>query len=189
MSFWQILLLAVGLAMDATAAAAARGCAAGERVRTQDVLRVSLLFGLAQGIMPVFGWVLGQQLGPSVQTFDHWVAFLLLGGIGAKMLYEARREPERESEQPGFAWRLLLGLAVATSIDAFAVGITLPMLDAPFVLSIVTIGVVTTLLSGLGVVIGRQAGKLLGRKLDALGGAVLILLGVKILVEHLSGNG
>lgn len=189
MSFWQILLLAVGVAMDATAVAVARGCAAGATAQVQDVLRVGLLFGFAQGVMPAFGWVLGQQLGPSVAAFDHWIAFLLLAGIGAKMLYEARGEPELESQQAGFGWRLLLGLAVATSIDAFAVGITLPMLEAPFVLSIVTIGVVTALLSGLGVVVGRQAGKLLGHKLDALGGAVLILLGVKILVEHLSGNG
>ncbi|MEY4512387.1 MAG: putative rane protein [Pseudomonadota bacterium] len=189
MSFWQILLLAVGLAMDATAVAAARGCASGVDLFAQDVLRVALLFGFAQAIMPVFGWVLGQQLGPSVAAFDHWIAFVLLVGIGAKMLHEARAEPELESQPAGFGFRLLLGLAVATSIDAFAVGITLPMLKAPFVLSIVTIGVVTALLSGLGVVVGRQAGKLLGSKLDALGGAVLILLGVKILVEHLSGNG
>lgn len=192
MSFWQILLLAVGLAMDATAVAAARGCAAGatgEGSHVRDVLRVALLFGVAQAVMPVFGWLLGQQLGPTVAAFDHWIAFVLLGGIGAKMLHEARAEPELASQAPGFGWRLLIWLAIATSIDAFAVGITLPLLGAPFALSIVTIGVVTALLSGIGVVVGRHAGRLLGRKLDALGGAVLILLGVKILVEHLSGNG
>jgi len=190
MSFWQILLLAVGVAMDATAVAAARGCAAGDRSDLRDVLRVGLLFGAAQALMPVFGWVLGQQLGPAVAAFDHWIAFVLLAGIGAKMLHEARAEREElDSQQADFAWRLLIGLAIATSIDAFAVGITLPLLDAPFALSIVTIGVVTALLSGLGVVVGRHAGRLLGRKLDALGGVVLILLGVKILVEHLSGRG
>jgi len=188
MSFWQILLLAVGLAMDATAVAAARGCAAGARLHVQDVLRVAFLFGVAQALMPVFGWVLGQQLGDAVAAFDHWIAFVLLAGIGAKMLYEARGEPELENERPGFAWRLLIGLAIATSIDAFAAGITLPLLGAPFALSIVTIGVVTALLSGLGVLLGKHAGRLLGRKLDALGGAVLILLGLKILVEHLSGR-
>jgi putative Mn2+ efflux pump MntP len=189
MSFWHILLLAVGLAMDATAVAAAKGAAAGSHSNAQDVLRVGVLFGAAQAIMPVFGWVLGQQLGPSVATFDHWIAFVLLAGIGAKMLLDARGDPELESQPPGFGWRVLFGLAIATSIDAFAVGITLPLLGAPFALSICTIGVVTALLSGLGVILGSQAGKLLGKKLDALGGAVLILLGVKILVEHLSGNG
>jgi putative Mn2+ efflux pump MntP len=163
MSFWQILLLAVGVAMDATAVAAARGCAAGDRSRMQDVLRVALLFGAAQALMPVLGWVLGQQLGHAVAAFDHWIAFALLAGIGAKMLWEARAEPEIDGQLPGFGWRLLFGLAIATSIDAFAVGITLPLLNAPFVLSIVTIGVVTALLSGLGVVVGKHAGRLLGR--------------------------
>jgi manganese efflux pump family protein len=189
MSFWHILLLAVGLAMDATAVAAARGCASGRGTHTQGVLRVALMFGVAQALMPVLGWALGERFGSSVAAFDHWIAFLVLAVVGAKMLYESWAAHDEGAQRPGFDWRLLFGLAIATSIDAFAVGLTLPLLRAPFALSIVTIGIVTAVLSGIGVVVGQRAGKLLGRKLDAFGGTVLILLGVKILVEHLSEHG
>jgi putative Mn2+ efflux pump MntP len=192
MSFLQILLLAVGLAMDATAVAAARGCAAHRSTHVDEVLRVALLFGGAQALMPVLGWALGSQLGHSMAAIDHWVAFGVLSVIGGKMLLDARKEASaaEEPEQPaGFGLRILLGLAIATSIDAFAVGLTLPLLDAPFVLSIITIGVVTAVLSGLGVLAGRRFGRLLGSKLDAFGGVVLILLGVKILIEHLTTEG
>ena len=188
MSFWQILLLAVGLAMDATAVAAARGSAAGAGSHVRDVVRVALLFGLAQALMPVLGWSLGAQIGRSVAAFDHWIVFVVLAAVGGKMLHEASSKGEESASPAGFGWRLLIGLAIATSIDAFAVGLTLPLLDAPFAMSIVTIGVVTAILSALGVVVGRHAGKLLGRKLELAGGVLLILLGVKTLVEHLSGR-
>ena len=200
MSFVQILLLAVGLAMDAAAVATARGCVTRRESRTGEVVRVALLFGGAQALMPVLGWALGSRAGQDIAKFDHWIAFIVLAGIGVKMLYEARKnateaagsmsEPAaQESDQTAAGWRILCGLAIATSVDAFAVGLTLPMLDAPFALSIATIGVVTAVLSALGVLLGQRFGALLGGKLDAFGGVVLILLGVKILVEHLSTNG
>jgi len=183
MSFLQIVLIAVGLAMDATAVATARGCGVqGSRLR--EALRIGLLFGAAQALMPVIGWSLGSQFGPYVAAFDHWVAFLVLGAVGAKMLHEALRSDEHATPL-GFGWRVLLGLALATSIDAFAVGLTLPLLSAPFALSIVTIGVVTAILSGCGVLAGGRFGAMLGRRLDAFGGVVLILLGLKILVDHM----
>ncbi|MDB4991014.1 MAG: yebN [Myxococcaceae bacterium] len=188
MSFWQILLLSVGLAMDAAAVATARGCAAGRSSRPGEVLSVALLFGFAQAAMPVLGWALGSRFGHHMATFDHWIAFSVLSLIGGKMLLDAFKDEPDEPEQPGFGWRTLCGLALATSIDAFAVGLTLPLLDAPFALSIVTIGVVTALLSGLGVLVGQRFGRLLGSKLDIVGGVVLILLGCKILFEHLSGQ-
>jgi putative Mn2+ efflux pump MntP len=189
MGFVQILLLSVGLAMDAAAVATARGCAAGRSSHTGEVLRVALLFGAAQALMPVLGWALGSRMGSSMAAFDHWIAFGVLAVIGGKMLHEALSKGPDSPAEPGFGWRVLFGLAIATSIDAFAVGLTLPLLDAPFALSILTIGVVTAVLSAIGVVIGQRFGKLLGPKLDAFGGVVLILLGVKILVEHLSEHG
>lgn len=183
MGFFQILLIAVGLAMDAMAVATARGCAVvGSRLR--EALRIGLLFGTAQAVMPVLGWVLGSRIGDYIAAFDHWVAFVVLGAIGAKMLYEALRSEEHATPL-GFSWRVLLGLALATSIDAFAVGLTLPLLSAPFALSIATIGIVTAVLSGIGVLAGGRFGAMLGRRLDAFGGAVLILLGLKILVDHM----
>ena len=186
MSFGQILLLAVGLAMDATAVAAARGCVAGGP-RGSEVLWTSLLFGSAQALMPTIGWVLGASAGPWVTAVDHWVAFGVLAALGIKMLREASRFDQNDTAHRGVGLRVMLGLALATSVDALAVGLTLPLLGAPFALSIVTIGVVTTLLSAIGGVVGRRFGKMLGKRLDVFGGMVLIFLGCKILVEHLMG--
>jgi manganese efflux pump family protein len=184
-SFGQILLLAVGLAMDATAVAAARSCA-GTQLRSLEVLSMALLFGVAQALMPTLGWMLGASAGPWVTAIDHWIAFVVLGALGIKMLREAAQY-ETHPPARGVGLRLMLGLALATSVDALAVGLTLPLLDAPFALSIVTIGVVTTLLCALAGVVGRRFGALLGKRLDTFGGVVLIFIGCKILVAHLLG--
>ena len=191
MTFGAILLLSVGLAMDATAVAAARGLAA-PRILPRHVLLVSGLFGGFQALMPLLGWLVGSRVGPLVQAWDHWIVFALLGAIGGKMLWEARAPAEETGANTGgpdpFGTRLMLVLAIATSIDAFAVGITLPMLGAPLLLSLLTIGVTTALLSAAGLFAGRRFGALLGKRLDAAGGLVLIGLGTKILVEHLRGG-
>lgn len=188
MVFFSVLTLAVGLAMDATAVAAARGLAV-PRVELRHVLAVAAWFGGAQATMPVCGALLGQFAGPYVAAIDHWIAFVLLGGIGAKMLHEAWRSDSLETAplppRP-FAPAVMLGLAIATSIDAFAAGLTLPALGAPFVLAGVVIGVVTALLSALGLMLGRRCGARVGRRLDGFGGLVLILLGTKVLIEHLA---
>jgi putative Mn2+ efflux pump MntP len=187
MGFVELLLLSLGLAMDATAVAAARGVVA-SRVRVRDALVVGALFGGAQALMPAAGWLLGDVVGPAVKSVDHWTAFVLLVGIGAKMLWESRgsnNDDDDVSADQAFALKGLLLLALATSIDAFAVGITLPMLNAPFVLSLVTIGVVTFVLSAVAVLVGKKLGAVLGSKLEVVGGLVLVVLGVRILVEHL----
>lgn len=190
MSFLQIVVLAVGLAMDATAVAAARGCASVSRPRASEVLELSLAFGFAQGLMPWLGALLGERMGSLVAAFDHWIAFGVLAAIGSKMLHEALTGAADEAEPaPGLSLRLLIALAIATSIDAFAVGLTLPLLGAPLLLSVLTIGVVTSLLTGAGVILGRRFGALLGKRLDALGGVVLIAIGLKILLEHLAAEG
>lgn len=190
MNALTILTLSVGLAMDATAVSAARGCAA-RSVRAGDVLRVALWFGGFQALMPGIGWCLGDALGSEVSAWDHWIAFGLLGAIGSKMLWEARGSAERPASEPRsnadlFGTRVLVVLAVATSIDALAAGITLPMLGAPLLLSLASIGLITAALSALGVLVGRRFGDVLGRRLDTFGGLVLVALGTKILVEHLA---
>ncbi|HEY1907433.1 MAG TPA: manganese efflux pump MntP family protein [Myxococcaceae bacterium] len=186
MKFGAILALSVGLAMDATAVSAARGMAVPE-VRPRHVALVALFFGGFQALMPVIGWLVGSRIGPLVEAWDHWIAFVLLAAIGGKMLWESRNlkaeSPRSETELFGF--RVMLALAVATSIDALAVGITLPMLDAPFALSVATIGITTAILCGVGLLVGRRAGAMFGRRLDAFGGIVLIGVGTMILVEHL----
>jgi putative Mn2+ efflux pump MntP len=187
MSFVSILLLAVGLAMDATAVAAARGLAV-TRLEPRHSLLVALFFGGSQALMPLLGWAFGAQLGGYVAAWDHWIAFVLLVGLGAKMVWEARPGADDDDapvDADPFALRVMAVLALATSIDALAVGVTLPMLGAPLALSIGTIGIVTAILSVLGLHAGRRFGALLGKRLDALGGLVLVGLGTKILLEHL----
>ena len=189
MNFPSILVLALGLAMDATAVAGARGLAA-PRIQARHVLLVAGLFGGFQAFMPLLGWIAGRYLGPWVEAWDHWIAFALLAGIGCKMIWEARAAADgevRPSSDP-FDFKVLVVLAIATSIDALAVGFTLPMLDAPLGLSMITIGVTTGVLSAMGLFAGRRFGAILGRRLDIAGGVVLIALGFKILAEHLRGG-
>ncbi|HMA97282.1 MAG TPA: manganese efflux pump MntP family protein [Polyangiaceae bacterium] len=188
MTFGAILMLAVGLAMDATAVSATRGMAV-PTIRIRHIAIVSLFFGGFQALMPLIGWIIGTSVGPLVQTWDHWIAFVLLAAVGGKMVWEAREGAERtpvDCESNVFGLRIMTVLAVATSIDALAVGITLPMLDAPLVLSLLTIGATTGLLSALGLFAGRRFGAALGQKLDVAGGLLLVGLGLKILVEHLT---
>ncbi|HWV38058.1 MAG TPA: manganese efflux pump MntP family protein [Vulgatibacter sp.] len=185
MDFPAILLLACGLAMDAAAVSASRGMAA-SRIRIRHAVLVATFFGGFQALMPLVGWLAGSRVGPLLGGWDRWIAFVLLAGIGAKMLWEAH-SPE-EVPDPGhdeklFGLRVMFLLAVATSIDALAAGFTLPLLGAPLLPSIVTIGVVTAVLSVAGLVAGRRFGALLGRRLDAAGGVVLVGLAIKSLIS------
>jgi putative Mn2+ efflux pump MntP len=192
MPFLTVLWIALGLAMDATAVAAARGLAVAQ-VRVRDALRIGLYFGGFQALMPAIGWAVGARVGDRFAAWDHWIAFVVLGGLGGKMLWEALHggddgvadaAADAASDDP-FRALVLVPLAIATSLDALAAGFTLPMLAAPFGLSLATIGVVTALLSVAGLYAGRHLGASLGRRLDVLGGLALIAMGTKILVEHL----
>jgi putative Mn2+ efflux pump MntP len=186
----SVLALSVGLAMDAMAVSAARGLAA-PRLRARHFVTVAGFFGGFQAAMPLGGWLLGKEVGPYVAAWAHWIAFALLAGIGLKMLLEARKGeslPEGATERELFGVRVMLVLAVATSIDAFAAGLTLPLIDAPPALSLASIGITTGALSALGLWAGRRFGALFGRRLDAFGGLVLVGLGVKILLERLASG-
>ena len=187
MGIGGILALAGALAMDATAVAMERGIAA-ERVRARDVLLVGLLFGGFQAAMPILGWLLGTRIGPAVEAWDHWIAFAILGALGAKSIWDALRGKKELDATKGevFGLRMLLVLALATSIDALAAGVTLPMMGAPPAPTFIAIGVVTAVLSGAGVLVGKRLGPLFGERIHLVGGLVLVGLGVKILVEHLS---
>lgn len=173
------VFLAFGLAMDATAVAAARGLAR----RGREIVILPLLFGLFQGGMAALGWGLGAWGGKYVEAYDHWIAFVLLVAIGGKMLWEAWRGEEAKEGEAGLGIYLIL--ALATSIDAAAAGITLPLMSVSPLIAIVLIGTITAACSALGYVAGRALGAHLGNKLEILGGLVLIGLGVRVLVEHL----
>lgn len=187
MSFLSLEVLAVGLAMDAAAVAASCGFSA-PSLRLRHFLTIATFFGGFQALMPLLGYWLGARIGSIVSAWDHWIAFVLLGGIGLHMIVESRGDhpDEPRSERDVFSLRMMALLGIATSIDAFAVGITLPMLNAPLTLSLAAIGVTTAALSALGLWIGRRFGTRVGRRLDMFGGVVLVLFGTKILIQHLS---
>lgn len=165
--------------MDATAVAAARGLVR----RGRELVILPLLFGAFQAGMAALGWGLGAWGGKYVAAYDHWIAFGLLVGIGGKMLYEAWKGEEAKVDKAG-AWTYVV-LALATSIDAAAAGITLPLVPVAPVISIALIGVITAACSALGYLTGRAVGAKLGNRLEILGGLVLIGLGVRVLVQHL----
>lgn len=174
--------------MDATAVAAARGLAV-PRVPAGKALRMALIFGAFHVFMPLLGWGIGAGVGKWIQAYDHWIAFAVLGLLGGKMIHEAMAGDEQEEEQAPDPFRLsvVLPLAVGISLDALAVGFTLPLLGASMIPALASMGLVTALFTLLGVYAGRKFGAMLGKRLDIVGGLVLIGIGVKILVEHLSG--
>ena len=185
MGIIELLLIAVGLAMDAFAVAVCKGLAMKE-VKAKNALIVGIWFGGFQAIMPFIGWLLGIQFEQYIVSFDHWVAFVLLGFIGGKMIYEAVKGEEEETcACESLNIKELLVLAVATSIDALAVGITFAFLGTPIVPAISIIGVVTFVISVAGVAIGHRFGVKFKSKAEFAGGLVLVLIGLKILLEHL----
>ena len=184
----SLFLLAFGLAADAFAVAIGQGAAAGAKP-LRAALIVSFAFGAAQAIAPLIGWSLGMALAGFIEAWDHWVAFALLVIVGAKMIWEGNRsDPPGEASDPGKeklagGWTLLM-LAIATSIDAAAAGITLPTLGAPIVASIATIGLVTFVMCFAGVWIGRAGSKVIGSNAEIIGGLILIVIGAKVLIDH-----
>ncbi|MCF7802190.1 MAG: manganese efflux pump MntP family protein [Candidatus Marinimicrobia bacterium] len=180
-----ILLISISLAMDAFAVSLASGCSH-PRFRWPDALLMALFFGCFQAGMPVIGWYGGTHLQKMLAPLDHWIAFTLLALIGGHMIYQALWD---HSDSPGinpFSFKILTGLAIATSIDALVVGVTLALIQTPILLPVISIGVVTFIFSVTGVYLGRQTGRRFGSRFEILGGLILIGLGVKILIEHLT---
>jgi putative Mn2+ efflux pump MntP len=180
-----ILFIAVGLAMDAFAVSIVMG-SMHKDLRVRHALRMALFFGGFQTFMPVIGFFAGLGLKEYIQAFDHWIAFGLLCLVGGKMIYESFRLEAAEKNRDPSDLLTLLALSLATSIDALAVGITLSLLQASLALAVAIIGVVTFGLSCAGVFLGKRFGHLFESKAEILGGLILIAIGVKILIEHLS---
>ena len=185
MEFATTLFIAVGLAMDAFAVAISGGATVRED-RARYALIVGALFGGFQAGMPVLGWLGGASFASLIGVYDHWIAFLLLALIGGKMIVEAVRGDGDGVQFAGGSMATFLVLAVATSIDALAVGVTFAVLDTPILWPAVTIGAVTFVLSAAGVLIGSAFGRVSGRKVEILGGVILIALGLRILLDHLA---
>jgi len=181
----SIVFVAVGLAMDAFAVSVANGLAV-SRLRVRFALKIALFFGVFQAVMPMVGWLLGLGLRDLIGSFDHWIAFGLLAFVGGKMIYESFKLEEAENPRDDLSLAMLLVLSVATSIDALAVGLTLSIIKVNIITPAVIIGIVTFALSYAGVFIGDRFGHFFEKKIEALGGLILIGIGLKILVEHLA---
>ena len=182
MELITVLLLAVGLAMDAFAVSICKGLAV-RKVTIRTMVIVGLWFGVFQGVMPVIGYVAGSAFYDLISEYDHWIAFILLFLIGANMIREALSD-EDEGVDDNLGFRTMLLLAIATSIDALAVGISLAMTGDGIVEPALIIGVVTMIISMFGVWIGSRFGDRYGKKAELVGGVILILIGLRIVLEH-----
>lgn len=183
MGFVELFLIAVGLSMDAFAVSICKGLGM-RKLDVRQAIVIALFFGVFQALMPVIGWVVGAQFAHFVTAYAHWIAFALLAFVGGKMLWDAFHEDAEDEDAP---FRLdlkeLFILAIATSIDALAVGVSFAFLEVDIVPSVTLIGVTTFVLSMAGVAIGNQFGSRWEKPATIVGGTVLVLIGVKVLLE------
>jgi len=171
--------------MDAFAVSIAKGITV-KRNRRRTAILLASLFGGSQALMPVIGWLAGISFRDVIMGIDHWIAFGLLGFIGAKMIYESTKD--EDGDEKDISLHLALTLAVATSIDALMVGLSFAFLETSILVPILIIGTVTFVLSLVGFVFGAGMGKVFGKKVEVVGGVILILIGIQILVEHLTAG-
>ena len=183
MGLAELVLLAVGLSMDAFAVSICKGLGM-KKINLKVAVVLGLFFGGFQAGMPVIGWALGSQFMGIIGPIDHWIAFVLLGIIGSSMIKESR-EDEEEEVSASFDVKTMLALAVATSIDALAVGVTFAFLHVNIVWAVTFIGCTTFVLSAIGVKVGNVFGMKYKSRAELAGGVILILMGIKILLEHL----
>ena len=185
MDFLTVFLIGLGLSMDCFAVSITSGVLL-KQVPWKLALKMAIFFGGFQALMPIAGWALGTGFQKYVESFDHWVAFFLLAYLGGKMIYEGiKTENAEEPKKNPMNTRVLTGLAIATSIDALAVGISFAFLNISIIAPVISIGVITFLVSIVGIVIGTKFGQRFNFPVEIFGGLILIAIGVKILVEHL----
>lgn len=183
MSLAELFILAVGLSMDAFAVSVCKGLSV-PKMKLKHALTCGVYFGGFQGLMPFIGYLLGSQFEEMIVSVDHWIAFVLLGIIGFNMIKESREQDE-ENLNSSFAVKEMVTLAIATSIDALAVGVTFAFLRVDIFWAVTFIALVTFTLSSIGVKVGNVFGMRYKSKAEFVGGLILILMGIKILLEHL----
>ena len=184
MTFFDIFLIGFGLAMDAFAVSVCKGLVIGKRDIRKTVV-IAAYFAGFQMLMPLIGYLIGGRFSGFISEVDHWIAFIMLGLIGGNMIRESRHH-EEEQVTADVSPKAMLPLAVATSIDALITGVTFAFMQVDLWFSVTMIGLITFILSAAGVRLGRQAGAKLEKHAELIGGIVLILIGVKILIEHLT---
>ena len=184
MDIITILFIAVGLSMDAFAVSITSGLTI-KNLKVNNAFKIAIFFGSFQAIMPLIGWLAGLSVRNFISGIDHWIAFGLLSFVGGKMIYESLSTKPTAKENNPLNLYVLLVLSVATSIDALAVGLSLSFLNISIAMPVVIIGVVTFFLSFLGVFIGDRFGHFFEKKMEIIGGLILVGIGIKIVIEHL----
>jgi len=185
MSYTEMILISIGLAMDASAVSMT-AAAAGFTNNSRAIFRLAFHFGFFQALMPLIGWLLGSTVVDYISVWDHWIAFTLLAVVGGRMIYSGFfPDNDKLILDPTKGWTLIT-LSIATSIDALAAGLSFSMLNVNIWLACLLIGVITMLLSVLSTRIGKTAGHWLGNRVEMLGGLILIGIGLRILISHLS---
>ncbi len=185
MSLFSLILIAIALAMDSFAVSISTGIAL-KRVRMRPMVKISFLFGLFQGVMPIIGWSVGYYFEPYIKQFDHWIAFLLLSAIGGKIIWETLKKSSDSIAINPYCICTIATLALATSIDALAIGISFSLLDDEIFLPSFIIGVVTFIFSLLGLFLGIKLVNICTKRIALVGGIILIVIGFKILYQHLA---
>lgn len=184
MDLLSLIFTGIGLAMDASAVSIAKGMSLPNEKNKNYALKLGLAFGIFQGLMPLIGYLAGSTFSGYIQNVDHWVAFILLALIGLNMIKESREEKENE-EVSDLSLKVILLLAIATSIDALAVGVSFAFLKVNIVLACSIIAIVTFILSFICVMVGKRLGSLFQKYAEIFGGIILMMIGAKILIEHL----
>jgi putative Mn2+ efflux pump MntP len=183
MGVFTILFIAFGLTFDTFAVSVSTGICVNQ-IRFWQAVRVSLILSFFQALMPIIGWFGAIQIKTHLQGYDHWIAAVLLWGIGAKMIWETFWVKEEDKSKNPLKTSVIIAMAIATSIDALAVGVSFGFLDVNMYVSTFIIGYTTFLVAMVGMLLGKKAGNLLGRYSEILGGLVLIIIGIKIFIEH-----
>ena len=183
MDYLIILLIALGLCFDTFAVSVSSGIAKQE-IRFFDACKIAIILAIFQGGMPVLGWLLGEQVKHLISEFDHWIVFGILFILGLKMIVESFKKEETKKFNPLNIW-VMITMAIATSIDALAVGISFSIINVSIIITAIIIGSVTYIASMLGILFGKKTGSYYGKKMEIIGGLILIGIGIKILIQHL----
>jgi len=187
MNYLTIIIIAIGLSFDTFAVSISSGLLKKD-IMFLSALKIAFSLAFFQSVMPLLGWLAGTGIKDSIKSFDHWVAFSLLAIIGLKMIYESLRPEKHKNGTDPLNYYYILGISIATSLDALFVGFSFAFLDFPIYASMLIIGGITFLISMSGILFGKKTGNKYGKKMEILGGLILIVIGAKILIEHLYLN-
>jgi manganese efflux pump family protein len=184
MDILTLCLIGIGLSFDTFAVSVSTGLVI-SHIRFLQGVRVATVLALFQALMPFIGWFLGKQVAQSMIEYDHWIAFGLLALLGFKMIYESLKKEEEKKNFNPLQYTVLIGIAIATSIDALVVGVSFAFINLNIVWSVFVIGVITFLVAMLGMLFGKKVGSRFGQRMEIVGGLILLGIGVKILLSHI----